>query len=72
MPWPNFCPCLSDFRERDKDGGILGIFHKTSQGQSYIDPLYGEHRSDAQDAGLLWGGYHFGDRSMVSSKLSTF
>jgi len=40
--------------------GILGAIHKATQGTSYTDPTYQEHRQEALAAGLLWGAYHFG------------
>lgn len=40
--------------------GILGVIHKATQGTSYTDPTYEEHRQQALAAGLLWGAYHFG------------
>jgi len=46
-----------------KQGGIVGVFHKATQGQTYVDPLYAHHQADAKAAGLLWGAYHFGDGS---------
>ncbi|HYE00445.1 MAG TPA: glycoside hydrolase family 25 protein [Alphaproteobacteria bacterium] len=40
--------------------GILGVFHKASQGAGYADPTYAARRAAAKAAGLLWGAYHFG------------
>jgi len=40
--------------------GILGVFHKSTQGTSFFDPTYLAHRDAARAAGLLWGAYHFG------------
>jgi len=45
------------------ESGIVGVFHKATQGLSFVDPLYSKRRADAADAGLLWGAYHFGDGS---------
>lgn len=42
---------------------LYGIFHKATQGLSYVDPLYKQHRAAAIDAGLVWGAYHFADGS---------
>jgi lysozyme len=39
--------------------GIIGVIQKTSQGQTARDPTYKTNRKKAEDAGLLWGGYHF-------------
>jgi len=46
-----------------QSSGILGVFHKGSQGLSFVDPLYARRKADALKAGLLWGAYHFGDGS---------
>jgi lysozyme len=43
-----------------KASGIVGVFHKATQGTSFTDPLYAQHKSQATAAGLLWGAYHFG------------
>jgi lysozyme len=40
--------------------GIVGIIHKGTQGTAFVDPMYQANRAKAQDAGLLWGAYHFG------------
>ncbi|TAJ37600.1 MAG: 1,4-beta-N-acetylmuramidase [Reyranella sp.] len=40
---------------------ILAIIHKVSEGD-WIDPSYATRRRQAEAAGLLWGGYHFGTR----------
>jgi lysozyme len=39
--------------------GIAGVIQKASQGQSVTDPTYKTNRKKANDAGLLWGAYHF-------------
>src|ERR1043165_2582768 len=49
--------------KKAKADGILGVIHKASQGQSNVDPDYEENRAKAEDAGLLWGAYHFGTGS---------
>jgi lysozyme len=46
-----------------KGDGITGVIHKATQGQSGTDPTYEENRARAQEAGLLWGAYHFGTGS---------
>jgi lysozyme len=43
-----------------REAGILGVIHKATQGVSGVDPTYIDHRAKAQEAGLLWGAYHFG------------
>ena len=45
-----------------RDSGILGVIHKTSEGGDWFDPSYPPRRREAEQAGLLWGGYHYGTR----------
>ena len=40
--------------------GVIGVIQKATQGASYVDPTYAANFQAAQDAGLLWGAYHFG------------
>jgi lysozyme len=47
---------------KDKSG-IVGVIHKATQGQTFVDPTYKTNRKKAQDAGVLWGAYHFGTGS---------
>jgi len=42
-----------------KADGIIGVIHKATQGQSLKDSQYKTNRTKANDAGLLWGAYHF-------------
>ena len=44
---------------RAREDGILGVIQKATQGQSFEDPTYRRNRRKAEDAGLLWGAYHF-------------
>jgi len=41
---------------------ILAVIHKVSEGGDWFDPSYPTRRLQAEAAGLLWGGYHFGTR----------
>jgi len=41
------------------DAGIVGVIHKATEGDSYVDPTYTPRRRLARDAGLEWGAYHF-------------
>src|SRR5579859_2273122 len=51
---------VSDFSLMQRQSNILGVVHKASEGGDWVDPLYALRRSDAEQAGLLWGAYHFG------------
>jgi lysozyme len=48
---------------RAKTDGIVGVIHKATQGRTYTDPLYKTNRKKGNDAGMLWGAYHFGTGS---------
>jgi lysozyme len=39
--------------------GVVGIIHKATENNNYFDPTYLARKADAEDAGLLWGAYHF-------------
>ena len=41
---------------------ILAVIHKVTEGGDWFDPSYSSRRRQAEAAGLLWGGYHFGTR----------
>jgi len=41
---------------------ILAVIHKVTEGGDWFDPSYASRRRQAEAAGLLWGGYHFGTR----------
>jgi lysozyme len=45
--------------QQAKGDGIIGVIHKATQGQTGLDPMYQTNRTSAQNAGLLWGAYHF-------------
>lgn len=49
--------------KKAKADGIIGVIHKVTQGQGFKDPNYKTNMKKAEDAGLLWGAYHFGTGS---------
>jgi lysozyme len=57
-----------------KQAGILGIFHKVSQGVSVIDSRYDARREwAAKDGPFLWGGYHFNSElSSIKDQVQQF
>lgn len=55
-----------------KAAGIFAIWHKASQGLHYVDPKYQERRKAAQDAGLLFGAYHFQDATDPDNQADKF
>lgn len=42
-----------------KNAGVLGVIHKCTESDDYVDPTYEQRRRDADAAGVLWGAYHF-------------
>jgi lysozyme len=42
-----------------KTDGILGVIQKATQGQSLTDPTFKTNRTKANDAGVMFGAYHF-------------
>lgn len=46
-----------------KEGGILAVIHKCTQGITMVDDRYAERQPIAEKAGLLWGAYHFGENA---------
>jgi lysozyme len=47
-----------DFVEM-KNAGVVGVVHKATEGETYLDNTYHARRFEAQGEGLLWGAYHF-------------
>ncbi|HEY6806937.1 MAG TPA: glycoside hydrolase family 25 protein [Pyrinomonadaceae bacterium] len=43
-----------------RQGGIVGVIHKATEGTGWSDPTYASRKPEALAAGLLWGAYHFG------------
>jgi GH25 family lysozyme M1 (1,4-beta-N-acetylmuramidase) len=52
--------------------GVVGIIHKASEGDSFTDSLYDEHRAKAKAAGFLWGAYHLGTNGDAGAQVSNF
>ncbi|WP_257389526.1 glycoside hydrolase family 25 protein [Tahibacter caeni] len=55
-----------------RGAGIAGVLHKATQGADYVDPTYAVRQSQARQAGLLWGAYHFGDGSDAPTQAAHF
>lgn len=51
-----------DLATAARDGGIIGVIQKASEGTLGIDDTYVRNRGKARTAGLLWGAYHYGTR----------
>src|SRR5262245_66435131 len=57
---------VSDFGAIRRSG-ILGLIHKATEGGDWIDQSYSIRPPQAEQAGLLWGAYHFGTRQHSGS-----
>ncbi len=55
-----------------KNNGIVGVFHKATQGRTVIDAKYHARRERALANGLLWGAYHFGTKGNVEQQVDHF
>lgn len=55
-----------------KSAGMMGVIHKATQGTTYVDPTYQAHREQAEQAGLMWGAYHFGTGDDVGQQVDHF
>lgn len=62
---------LIDFK-KVRAAGFLGVIHKASEGEHFVDPLYAERKEKALAAGLLWGAYHFMRPGDVGNQVSKF
>jgi lysozyme len=58
--------------EAVRASGILGVIHKATEGSTFVDGDYEEHRAQALAAGLMWGAYHFGVRRNVQDQVDHF
>jgi lysozyme len=52
-----------DLKKARDEGGLVGVIAKATQGLTFEDPTYTLNRRKAEDAGVLWGAYHFGTGS---------
>lgn len=55
-----------------QQAGVLGIFSKATQGQSYKDPTFAENKKRIRDANLLFGAYHFGTAGDATAQAEFF
>lgn len=58
---------VTDFRAVRRSN-ILAVIHKTTEGGDWFDPSYAPRQAEAEAAGLLWGGYHFGTRQYPGAR----
>jgi lysozyme len=57
---------VSDFRAVRRSN-ILAVIHKATEGGDWVDPSYAVRQRQAEQAGLLWGAYHYGTRQYPGS-----
>ena len=55
-----------------KAAGIVGVIHKATQGSGFKDAMYTARRKQAEQAGLLWGAYHFGTAADPAAQAKFF
>ncbi len=55
-----------------RGAGVLGVIHKATQGAGYVDPTFAANRRRAQEAGLLFGAYHFGTGGRIAAQIEHF
>lgn len=55
-----------------QEAGILGVIHKATQGITYKDPTFAANRKRIEDAGLLFGAYHFGTAGDANAQADYF
>ncbi|MGH8092024.1 MAG: glycoside hydrolase family 25 protein [Chthoniobacterales bacterium] len=55
-----------------KEGGIIAVIHKATQGATIRDSTYHQRRERAKALGLLWGAYHFSTGGSVTEQVENF
>lgn len=51
---------------RAKKAGLLGLYHKATQGKGYVDPKYAARRASAKQYSLPFGGYGFAETTSAA------
>jgi len=54
------------------NSGILGVFHKATQGITFVDPTFTSHRKKIESLEILFGAYHFGTAGDASAQAEHF
>ena len=55
-----------------KDGGVIAVIHKATEGATWRDEQYHKRRTAAKAIGLLWGAYHFATPANVLNQVDNF
>ena len=58
--------------EKVRQAGVIGVFHKATEGTTYLDDKYYEREIEARAAGLGWGAYHFLKHGNVEQQMAFF
>lgn len=55
-----------------KSAGIRAVIHKATEGMDFTDKEFAKRRTEARDAGMLWGSYHFGTAADPEKQAQNF
>lgn len=55
-----------------KAAGVVGIIHKCTEGQTYLDDQYFTRETAAVNAGLCWSSYHFLKHGNASAQMDWY
>ena len=55
-----------------RDAGLVGVLHKATQGDAFVDPTYADRVREARSLGLLVGAYHFCTDDDVPAQIQRF
>lgn len=58
--------------QKTKQGGVVAIIHKATQGVSVRDSTYHDRREQAKQLGFLWGSYHFSTGAPVADQVENY
>lgn len=58
--------------EKVKAAGIVGVICKATEGSTYVDDKYDDHRAQAEAAGLIVASYHFLKHGNVAAQISHY
>lgn len=58
--------------QKAKQGGVVAIIHKATQGVTVRDSTYQDRRARAKELGFLWGSYHFSTGAPVADQVGNY
>lgn len=58
--------------ESVKASGIIGVFHKATEGTTFTDEDYWARKGVAQAAGLEWASYHYLKHGSISTQMKSY